>query len=75
MKVLRANDPDMLQRFEREAQTLARLKHPGIAAVLDYGRAGGVPYLVMDLVEGRPLEQALAEGAAMPKPPPGTAFP
>lgn len=72
VKVLRAPQGDMLQRFEREAQVLSRLKHPGIAGVLDFGSAGGVPYLVMELVGGRPLDEALAEGAAMP---PGEAVP
>lgn len=72
VKVLRASDPNMMQRFEREAQVLSRLKHPGIAGVLDFGMAAGVPYLVMELVDGRPLDEALAEGAAMP---PGEAVP
>jgi class 3 adenylate cyclase/tRNA A-37 threonylcarbamoyl transferase component Bud32 len=66
VKVLRSPSPDLMQRFEREAQVLSRLKHSGIAGVVDFGMAGGTPYLVMELVDGRALEDALAEGAAIP---------
>lgn len=69
IKLLRIEAGDaseMLQRFEREAQVLSRLRHPSIAGVVDFGRADGVPYLVMELVEGRSLDEALAEGAALP---------
>ena len=47
---------DALDRFVRERQTLARLSHPGIARLLDGGvTADGRPYLVMEYVEGRPI--------------------
>lgn len=50
---------DLLRRFEREAQTLARLQHPGIAQVYEAGmeRAAqsAMPYLAMELVPGQPL--------------------
>ena len=47
-----AADPDRLARFEREAQAVAALSHPGILAIHDFGSAGGVTYAVMELLEG-----------------------
>ncbi len=47
--------PRALQRFHREAQVLQRLRHPGIVGVHEAGTADGVPFLVMDLIEGQPL--------------------
>ena len=47
-----------LARFRLEAETLGRLKHPGIVDVTDFGvdpRAGGLPYLVMERLEGTTL--------------------
>jgi WD40 repeat protein/serine/threonine protein kinase len=47
---------DVVRRFRVERQVLAGLEHPGIARLLDGGTtAEGLPYLVMELVEGRPL--------------------
>ena len=54
-----ANDPDRLARFTREAQTLAALNHPNIAAI--YGIEAHA--LVMELVEGEDLSQRIARGA------------
>ena len=51
-----AADPGRLQRFETEARALAALSHPNIVAVFDFGNAGGTPYLVSELLEGRNLE-------------------
>src|SRR6202165_285171 len=51
-----ANDPDRLARFTREAQTLAALNHPNIAAI--YGIEAHA--LVMELVEGEDLSQRIA---------------
>lgn len=46
----------IVSRFERERQALALMNHPGIARVLDGGRAAdGRPYLVMEFVDGRPI--------------------
>ncbi len=58
-----ANDPDRLARFTREAQTLAALNHPNIAAVYGLEESGGVRALVMELVEGDDLSQRIARGA------------
>jgi serine/threonine-protein kinase len=56
-------DPSAATRFDREARTLARLAHPNIVTVYDFGAQDGVAYLVMELVEGRSLAALLAEGA------------
>ncbi|MBS0504927.1 MAG: serine/threonine protein kinase [Proteobacteria bacterium] len=53
---------ELIGRFRRERQTLARLSHPGIARLFDGGETEhGQPYLVMEYVEGRPLGSWLAE--------------
>ncbi|HEX8443235.1 MAG TPA: serine/threonine-protein kinase [Allosphingosinicella sp.] len=51
--------PIAATRFADERRILARLEHPGIARLIDGGIAeGGQPYLVMELVEGRPIDEA-----------------
>jgi eukaryotic-like serine/threonine-protein kinase len=55
-------DPVMLQRFDREARTAGSLTHPNIVAVYDVGRDSGVPYLVMELIDGTSLATLLAGG-------------
>ena len=62
-----ASDPTFQARFRREAQSAASLNHPSIVAVYDTGEevvADGthVPYIVMELVEGRTLREILREG-------------
>jgi serine/threonine protein kinase len=47
------------ERFTREAQVLARLNHPNIVAVYDFGEAGGYYYLLMEFVDGLSLRQLL----------------
>jgi serine/threonine protein kinase len=54
----------VLQRFEREAKALAKLSHPNIVGVIDYGDHEGVPYLVMEYLPGGSLKQRL--GKPMP---------
>ncbi|MSR46629.1 MAG: serine/threonine protein kinase [Planctomycetes bacterium] len=49
-------DPERLERFRREAATAARLRHPGIARVHDFGCEDATWYLAMDLVDGRRLD-------------------
>ncbi len=50
------------ERFQREAQALARLVHPGIVTVHDFGEAEGLAWIVMELVDGADLRQMLDEG-------------
>ncbi len=58
-----ANDPDRLARFSREAQVLASLNHPNIAAIYGLEESDGVRALVMELVEGPTLAERIAQGA------------
>ena len=57
-----ANDPDRLARFSREAQVLASLNHPNIAAIYGLEDASDVRALVMELVEGPTLADRIALG-------------
>ena len=80
LKVMATVDALFLARFRTEAETLGRLKHPNIVEVTDFGidpRGGGLPYLVMEYLEGStladrcrrfgtaPLEQSLSIFAAI----------
>ena len=58
-----AANPDLKQRFEREAKTLAALSHPHICPIHDVGSQNGVEFLVMEYLEGETLEQRLKRGA------------
>lgn len=66
VKLLRADlsrDESFLVRFRREAQNSASLNHPNIVAVFDTGEEHGIPYMVMEYVNGRTLKEVLmAEG-------------
>ncbi|HRZ57167.1 MAG TPA: protein kinase [Candidatus Paceibacterota bacterium] len=55
-------DPAFGERFAREARALARLNHPAIVAVYEYGEAGGYPFLLMEYVDGLTLRQRLRRG-------------
>jgi serine/threonine-protein kinase len=67
VKVLKqefSQDPEFIERFRAEARTTAMLNHPGIASVYDYGESqldgeGRTAYLVMELVNGEPLNSVL----------------
>ncbi len=62
------HDTESLQRFAREASSAARILHPNVAAVFDYGEADKIVYLVMEFVDGEPLSVILArEGALDPR--------
>ena len=63
-------DPATVRRFEREAESLARLKHPSIAAIYESGCTDeGQHFFAMELVPGRPLSEVLHEmGAATSRP-------
>lgn len=65
----RASD-EVVERFKREAQAAARLRHPGIVAIHEVGEVDGQPFFSMDYVEGRDLARMIRE---RPLPPPQAA--
>src|SRR6059036_305678 len=58
-----ARDPDRVSRFQREAEVLASLNHPNIAAIYDLQEANGSRFLVLELVEGDTLAGRLQRGS------------
>jgi serine/threonine protein kinase len=71
IKAIRPEDASAaaVQRFQTEAQTLAKLRHPHIVRVhfCSIARGLGVPFYVMDYLDGKTLEQRLDESGAMPE--------
>jgi len=63
-----AADPDRLARFDREARVLASLNHPHIAQIYGVEETGGVAALVLELVDGQPLDARLKGGRAQRDP-------
>ena len=64
VKLLHAHltdDPGFLVRFQREAQSVAQLRHPHIVQVYDFDVADGQPYMVMELIKGQSLKALLDE--------------
>jgi Tol biopolymer transport system component len=57
-----ATNPELRERFEREARTIASLNHPQICTLHDVGHQDGIDYLVMEYVEGETLAARLAKG-------------
>ncbi|MFI7609303.1 protein kinase [Micromonospora sp. NPDC049366] len=59
-------DVDLVRRFRREALLTARLDHPGVPAVYDLGEHAGVPYLVLEKIDGVALTDLIAEQGPLP---------
>ncbi len=57
-----SQNPDVRQRFEREAKAISALSHPNICPLYDVGQENGVDFLVMEFLEGETLEQRLQKG-------------
>ena len=60
------NDAEFLRRFEREARAVLHLSHDNIVRAYDVGEADGLPYIVMEYVEGQTLKQIVTENGPMP---------
>jgi serine/threonine-protein kinase len=60
-------DEQVRQRMLAEARAAALLSHPNITNVYDYGEAGGIPFVVMELLTGRSLAEELALGPLEPR--------
>jgi tRNA A-37 threonylcarbamoyl transferase component Bud32 len=56
-----SDQPDQLERFRREARTVAALSHPNLVAVIDAGEDGGHPYIVFEYVPGETLKKRIDE--------------
>lgn len=61
-----ARDPEFMERFRREATTLARLDHPGIVRLFDYGQRDDFAFFVMEFVDGVDLARRLDDGPMAP---------
>src|SRR5215831_2850733 len=57
-----AQDVDRVSRFQREAEVLASLNHPSVAAIYDLQEAQGMRFLVLELVDGETLADRIARG-------------
>ena len=57
-----AADPERFARFKREAQVLASLNHPNVAAIYGFEQAQGLHGFVLELVEGQTLSERIADG-------------
>ena len=62
-----ATDADRLQRFKREARSVAALKHPNIVTIYSVEEARGLHFIAMELVEGHPLSKLIEEGGLPPE--------
>ncbi len=61
-----SDQPDQIERFRREARTVAQLSHPNVVAVIDAGEDGGYPYIVLEYVEGETLKQRVDRLGRLP---------
>ena len=69
VKVLHAaisDQPDQLERFRREARSVAQLSHPNVVAVIDAGEDAGHPYIVFEFVDGETLKQRIDRLGRLP---------
>lgn len=59
-------DPGLKERFQVEARSVAQLNHPNIVSVYDVGEAEGLPYIVMEYVQGTNLKKLIGERGPLP---------
>src|SRR5439155_19721523 len=57
-----SDQPELRERFEREAKTISSLNHPHICTLFDVGRQEGTDFLVMEFLEGQTLAERLKKG-------------
>ena len=63
-----SEDSDQLERFRREARAVARLNHPHVVTVIDYGQDDDHPYIVFEYVEGENLKDRIRRMGRLPVP-------
>jgi eukaryotic-like serine/threonine-protein kinase len=71
IKVLRAEkaeNPDILRRFRKEARMMAEVNNPHVVNLLEYNEDGGIPYLVLEFVAGHSLGELLAQQGRLEEP-------
>ena len=61
-----SDQPDQIERFRREARSVAQLSHPNVVSVIDAGEDGGYPYIVFEYVEGETLKQRIERLGHLP---------
>ncbi|MCS6898291.1 MAG: serine/threonine-protein kinase [Myxococcales bacterium] len=60
-----ATSAEARERFRREIVALVRLRHPGIVTILDAGEHEGAPFMVMELLQGQPLNTLVTQGTML----------
>ena len=60
-----AGDPELLDRFYREAESAGQLRHPNIVTIYDIDEADGTPFIAMEFLEGEPLDKIIAARKAL----------
>jgi serine/threonine-protein kinase len=61
-----SDQPDQIERFRREARSVAQVSHPNVVAVIDAGEDGGRPYIVFEYIEGETLKQRIDAAGRLP---------
>jgi hypothetical protein len=64
LRVDASADSELVIRFLREGEVLSRLHHPNLVEVMDFGRAGSTPYILMELLPGGTIKQCFGEAPA-----------
>ena len=64
LRVEAAADSELVLRFLREGEVLRHLRHPNLVEVVDFGRAGSTPYILMELLPGGTIKQCFGEAPA-----------
>lgn len=62
-KVMALSGEEFLERFKREAQSAAKLMHPNICQVLDFGEENNLPFITMNFIDGHPLSRFVGTDA------------
>ncbi|TWT57509.1 Serine/threonine-protein kinase PknB [Thalassoglobus neptunius] len=62
-----ASTPEMLERFQAEARAVAAVKHPGVCHIFEAGEAGSIPYLAMEVIQGKTVSELIREQLPTPK--------
>ena len=62
-----AADPSRMGRFAQEARAASSLNHPNIVTIHEIGETSGLPYIVMELVEGQTLRELILPGRRAPR--------